>query len=75
MSLEQILIFIGVIGLIVYLHKYTNFFKDINTDKDHDSDSSAIDYGSFDDWKKITTETNLVREKKINSSHIFIIHI
>ena len=49
MSGEQILIFIGVIGLIVYLHKYTNFFKDINTDKDHDSDSSAIDYGSFDD--------------------------
>ena len=37
MSLEQILVFIGVIGLIVYLHKYTNFFKDINTDKDHES--------------------------------------
>ena len=37
MSGEQILIFIGVIGLIVYLHKYTNFFKDINTDTDYES--------------------------------------
>ena len=38
MSGEQILIFVVVIGLIVYLHKYTNFFKDINTDKDHEID-------------------------------------
>ena len=38
------LIFIGVIGLIVYLHKYTNFFNDINTDKDHEShDFTGLD--------------------------------
>ena len=45
MSLEQILIFIGVIGLIVYLHKYTNFFKDINTDKHYESH----DFTDYDD--------------------------
>ena len=49
MNVEQFLIFIAVIGVIIYLHKYTNFFKDINTDKDHESDSASIDYGSFDD--------------------------
>ena len=46
MSGEQILIFVGVIGAIVYLHKYTNFFKDINTDKDHESH----DYSDSDDY-------------------------
>ena len=44
MSIEQILIFIGVIGLIVYLHKYTNFLNDKNTDKDHEShDFTGLD--------------------------------